>query len=83
MGPESYPRRGSPQKLSWRPLGALLDALGAEKSKLGTALGRSWAALGACYSAKTPRVKPDQAVRPESTDVIICLRPWKHLPASV
>ena len=32
MGSESHIRRGSPQKASWRPLGALLEASGAEKS---------------------------------------------------
>ena len=30
MGSESHLRRGSPQKASWRPLGALLEALGAD-----------------------------------------------------
>ena len=74
MGPESHLRRGSPQEASWRPLGARLDALGAEKSNLGIALGRSWAALGPCYSAKTPPIKPEQVVGPESTVVSTCLR---------
>ena len=32
MGSESHLRRGSRQKTSWRPLGALLEASGAEKS---------------------------------------------------
>ena len=35
MGSESHRRRGSPQKASWRPLGALLEPLGAEKSNIG------------------------------------------------
>ena len=74
MGSESYLRRGSPRKASWKPLGALLDALGAEKSNLGIALGRSWAALGPCYSAQAPRIKPEQVVGPESTVVSTCLR---------
>ena len=34
MGSESHRRRGSPQKASWRLLGALLELLGAEKTKL-------------------------------------------------
>ena len=42
MGSESYLRHGSPQKASWKPLGALLEALGAEKTKLESLL----AALG-------------------------------------
>ena len=43
MGPiESYLRRGSPQQASWRALGTLLEALGAEKTKLESLL----AALG-------------------------------------
>ena len=40
MGSESHLRRGGPQKASGEPLGALLEASGAEKKKLGTALGR-------------------------------------------
>ena len=39
--PESHLRRGTLRKASWRPLGALLEALGAEKSNCGIALGRS------------------------------------------
>ena len=41
MGSESHLRRGSLQIASWKRLGALLDALGAEKSNIGFALGRS------------------------------------------
>ena len=44
MGSESHLRRGSPQKASWRPLGALLEASGAEKSKFGGLLEPSWSA---------------------------------------
>ena len=47
MGSESHLRRGGPQKASGEPLGALLEALGAEKKKLGTALGRFGAKKGA------------------------------------
>ena len=64
-----------------------MEALGAEKNKLEPLLGRSWEPLGACYNAQTPRIKPDQVVEPESTVVIICLRPvliclrpCNHLP---
>ena len=39
IGSESHLRRGSPQKASWRPLGALLEALGAEKISLERLLG--------------------------------------------
>ena len=56
MGSESHLRRGSPQKVSWKPLGALLEALGVEKSELKSLLGRSWRALGPCYSAQTSRL---------------------------
>ena len=42
IGSESHLRRGSLQKASWRPLGTLLEALGAEKTKLESLL----AALG-------------------------------------
>ena len=42
IGSESHLRRGSLQKTSWRPLGTLLEALGAEKTKLESLL----AALG-------------------------------------
>ena len=38
MGSESHLRRGGPQKASGEPLGTLLEASGAEKKKLGTAL---------------------------------------------
>ena len=40
IGSESHLRRGSPQKASWGPLGALLEASGADK-KL------AWRPLGA------------------------------------
>ena len=54
IGSEFHLRRGGPQNASGEPLGALLDALGAEKKKLGTALGRfgpkkgpkMWAKMG-------------------------------------
>ena len=41
IGSESHLRRGSSQKASWKPLGTLLEASGAEKKILGAALGRS------------------------------------------
>ena len=40
IGSKSHLRRGGPQNASGEPLGALLEASGAEKKKLGTALGR-------------------------------------------
>ena len=43
MGSESHLRRGSFQKASWRPLGAILEASGAEK----VCLEASWSRLGA------------------------------------
>ena len=52
MGSESHLRRGSPQKASWKPLGALLDALGAEKKRLGKALGRFGPQKGAKMRTK-------------------------------
>ena len=39
IGPESHLRRGTLRKASWRPLGALLEALGAEKSNVESLLG--------------------------------------------
>ena len=74
MGSESHLRRGSPQKASWKPLGALLEALGAEKTTLESLLGRSWGALDPCYSDPDPPGKPEQVVGPESTVGSICLR---------
>ena len=56
MGSESHLQRGSPQKASWKPLGALLEALGADKNKVGIALGPLLAAVGANNSAQTPRL---------------------------
>ena len=60
MGSESHLRRGSPQKASWKPLVALLEALGAEKTKLESLL----AALGGLsrqFSAKTgPKMGPQK-----------------------
>ena len=50
-GSESHLRRGSPQKASWRPLGALLEALGAEKTKLESLL----AALGSLSRQMSPQ----------------------------
>ena len=44
---KSHLRRRGPQKPSGEPLGALLEASGAEKKKLGTALGRLGAKKGA------------------------------------
>ena len=41
IGSESHLRRGSSQKASWTPLGSLLEALGAEKTKLESLLERS------------------------------------------
>ena len=49
IGSESHLRRGSPQKVSWRPLGALLEPLGASwsrKNKVGIALGALLRLLG-------------------------------------
>ena len=46
MGPESHLRRGRPQKASWRRLGTLLEALGAQKNKVGIALGALLRPLG-------------------------------------
>ena len=43
IGSKSHLRRGGPQKASGEPLGTLLEASGAEKKKLGTALGQLWA----------------------------------------
>ena len=40
MGSEWHLRRGGPQKASGESLGALLEASGDEKKKLGMALGR-------------------------------------------
>ena len=40
-GSESHLRRGRPRKASWKPLGTLLEALGAEKTKLESLLERS------------------------------------------
>ena len=51
MGSESHLRRGSPQKASWKPLGALLEALGAEKTKLESLL----AALGSLSRQFSPK----------------------------
>ena len=51
MGSESHLRRGSPQKASWKPLGALLEALGAEKTKLESLL----AALGGLPRQFSPK----------------------------
>ena len=48
IGSHSHLRRGGPQKASGEPLGTLLEASGAGKKKLGTALGR----LGAKKVAK-------------------------------
>ena len=52
MWSESHLRRGSPQKASWRPLGTLLEPLGAEKSHIGIALGRSWRPLKTGFNKK-------------------------------
>ena len=46
MGSDSHLRRASPQKPSWKPLGTLLEALGAEKKISWQPLGRSWRPLG-------------------------------------
>ena len=51
MGPESHLRRGSLQKASWRALGTLLEALGAEKTKLESLL----AALGGLPRQFSPK----------------------------
>ena len=53
MGSESHLRRGRPPEASWKPLGALLEALGADKNKVGIALGPLLAAVGANYNPKT------------------------------
>ena len=50
MGSESHLRRGSPQKASWKPLGALLEGFGGRKNKVGIALGRSWGPLKTGFS---------------------------------
>ena len=47
MGSESHLRRGRPRKASWRPLGSLLEVLGADKTKLESLLERYWKRLGA------------------------------------
>ena len=54
IGSESHLRRGSPQKASWRPLGTLLEALGAEKTKLESLL----AALGGLSRQFSPKKGP-------------------------
>ena len=51
IGSESHLRRGSLQKASWRPLGTLLEALGAEKTKLESLL----AALGGLPRQISPK----------------------------
>ena len=78
----------STRKASRSLLEASWSALGGSwrrKKYLGTLL----SALTALSEPKTlrlepqdPPIKPDQVVGPESTDVIICLRPSNHLPTS-
>ena len=51
-------------KPSWRPPGPSWSALGALLD-----------ALRALFRAQDPPIKPDQVVRPEGTDVVMCLRP--------
>ena len=63
MESESHLRRGSPQKASWRPLGALLEALGAEKNKVGIALGRSWKPSKTDFSKKGSKMGPQKISR--------------------
>ena len=66
-------------KRSWTPLGALLEALGAEKSNLGSALGRPEGTEetdfelpgGQIPSQKKPRKVPNpgpKAIRAENSD---------------
>jgi|AACY02.9.fsa_nt_gi hypothetical protein len=64
---------------SWKPLGALLEPLGALLDALIALLEPKTLQL----EPQHPPVKPDQAVGPESTDAIMCLRPCNHLPTSV
>ena len=73
-------------RASWKPLGSSWSALGALLDALIALLGPKTLQL----SARRARIKPDQVVGPESTDVIICLRPviiclrpCNHLPTSV
>ena len=56
MGSESHLRRGSPQKASWKPLGALLEALGAEKTKLESLLAALGRLLVPVIAPQTPRL---------------------------
>jgi len=60
MRSESHLRRGSLQKASWKRLGALLDALRAEKTNLESLLG----ALGALLEPKTPPREPNRPPAP-------------------
>ena len=52
IGSKSHLRRGGPQNASREPLGAFLEASGAEKKKLGTALCRFGSKKGAKMWAK-------------------------------
>ena len=52
MGSESHLRRGGPQNASREPLGALLEASGAEQKEVGNGSGPVWAPKGAKTGAK-------------------------------
>ena len=82
-------------ELSWellRPLGGVLKPLGSLLGSSWSHLGASWrlyewifmvfSRFSCGFRAQDPPIKPDQVVRPESTDVIMCLRPCNHLPTS-
>ena len=86
MGPKWVPNCIFDAVALRKPLGSLLERSWSLLEQKKNTWNRSWDALGAKksqYSAQRAPVKPDQVVGPESTDVIICLRPWKHVPASV
>ena len=82
MGSESHLRRGRRQEASWEPLGALLEALGAEKSNWGAALGRPRGASGRDFTLgggqKGSPAARGVPHRPRVLEGLGALRPKKH-----
>ena len=89
MGSKRAPDRIMDAEIVGRPLGSLWDRSWKPLGASGSALGALFDALAALLEPKTlqlepqsPPDKPDIVVGPESTDVMICLRPCNHLPTS-
>ena len=94
-----YPKRGPKRDLDaegirkplGKPLESLLDPLGLFLDTLGTLVDALTTLLDLKRTETRPAApQPDQVLRPESTDVITCLRPVimcpcpsNHLPTSV